>query len=96
MNYFCNKNSVKNNKIKSQRLFCKKELQKRFYNYFPWGKIWFKRNYVKRQGQDSGATRPAQWKKRVAVLGRCGKRRRDEEKKVELCEYRKGFLIFRI
>jgi hypothetical protein len=63
-----------------------------------------KRNYVKRQGQGSGARRPARWEKWVAALGRCGKRRRDEEEKSrsklkgpkELREYRKWFLISRI
>jgi hypothetical protein len=37
-------------------------------------------NCLKKQGQGSGATGPAHWEKWVAALGRCGKRRRDEEK----------------
>jgi hypothetical protein len=35
-------------------------------------------NYLKRQGQGSGATGPVHWEKWVAALGRCG--RRDEMK----------------
>jgi hypothetical protein len=46
--------------------------------------IRFKRNYVKRQGQGSDATGPTQWEKCVVALGRCRKRRRDEEKKSRL------------
>jgi hypothetical protein len=43
-------------------------------------KIGFKMNYLKRQGQGSGATGSAHWEKWVATLGRCGKRRRGEKK----------------
>jgi hypothetical protein len=44
-------------------------------------KIGFKRNYLKRQGQGSGATGQVRCEKWVMALGRCGKMRRDEEKK---------------
>jgi hypothetical protein len=37
-------------------------------------KIGFKMNYLKRQGQTSGATGPAHWERWVATLGWCGKR----------------------
>jgi hypothetical protein len=62
-------------------------------------------NYLKRQGQGRGATGPAHWKKWVVALGRCGKRRQDEEKKYTICgefgpkelrEYRKRFLMPKI
>jgi hypothetical protein len=46
-------------------------------------KIGFERNYLKWLGQGSGATGPTQWEKWVAALGWRGKRRRDEEKKVD-------------
>jgi hypothetical protein len=36
-------------------------------------------NYLKRQGQASGATRPVHWEKWVAALCWCGKERRDEK-----------------
>jgi hypothetical protein len=42
-------------------------------------KFGFRRNYLKRQGQCSGATGPAHWEKWVTTLGQCGKRRRDEK-----------------
>jgi hypothetical protein len=35
-------------------------------------------NYLKRQGQASGATGPMHWEKWVAALGHCGNERRDE------------------
>jgi hypothetical protein len=38
-------------------------------------KIGFEMNYLKRQGQASGATGLAHWEKWIAALGRCGKRR---------------------
>jgi hypothetical protein len=44
-------------------------------------KVGFKRNYLKRQGQSSVVTRPAQSEKWVAALSRGGKRRRDEKYK---------------
>jgi hypothetical protein len=37
-------------------------------------------NYLKKQGQASGATGPAHWESWVAVLGRYGKESRDERK----------------
>jgi hypothetical protein len=64
--------------MKSQKLFCKKGLPKRFQNYFPWRKDWVKRNYLKRQGQGTGASGWSR-EKWVTTLGQCGKRRRDEE-----------------
>jgi hypothetical protein len=42
-------------------------------------KIGFKMNYLKRQGQASGATGLVHWEKWVAALGRCGKERQDEK-----------------
>jgi hypothetical protein len=36
-------------------------------------------NYLKKQGQASGATMPAHWQKWVVSLGRCGKERPDEK-----------------
>jgi hypothetical protein len=83
----------------------KRSFRKYFRIIFLEEKIGFKINYLKRQGQTSGATGPAHWEKWFMALGRCGKRRRDEEKKYtsygefgpkEFSEYRKRFLMPRI
>jgi hypothetical protein len=42
-------------------------------------KILFKMNYLKRQGQGSGATGLAHWEKWVTALGWCGRRGGDEK-----------------
>jgi hypothetical protein len=49
--YFCTEDSVKNNYVKSQKLFCKKKsFRKDFRTIFLEEKIGFKRNHIKRQG----------------------------------------------
>jgi hypothetical protein len=59
--------------------FVKKSFRKDFRIIFLEEKIRLKMNYLKKQGQASGATRPVHWEKWVAALGRYGKERRDEK-----------------
>jgi hypothetical protein len=59
-NYICTEDLVKNNEIRSQKLFCKKRVSEKILKLFSLQKrLGLKRNYLKRQGQDSGETGPA-------------------------------------
>jgi hypothetical protein len=67
-------------KYRVRNYFIKRSFRKDFIIIFFEEKIGFKMNYLKLQGQGSGATEPAHWEKWVAALGRCGKRRQEEKK----------------
>jgi hypothetical protein len=53
-------------------------------------------NYLKKQGQASGATGPTLWEKWVTVLGRCEKERRDEKNKKNIYRLTAGNLTKRV